>query len=194
MGDDDRTQAPDHAGDDRSRGHSTGRDYGLTRRYSPVERAGLTWLAVRDGVTATADAHNVPRSTLTTWMEEAGGIGPVQEWLRTETAGRLLKFEQSMYDWAIKQVEGDRVNHEQAWVTIRKLIDARTGVLAAQGQDGQPPAVAAAQATVTLKIEEKDGGGDGDRPGAAPRGAGVSVRNIRRLVTPRGTAGAVAFA
>lgn len=146
--------APGDRGDDESRGRP---DEGRAiRSYSPIERAGLKWLAVRDGVSATADAHGVPRSTLTGWLEETGGVGAVQDWLIAETAGRFLAFEQSMYDWAIKQIESDHANHEQAWVTVRKLIDARIGVLAVQPPDGQP-AVAAAKATVELHVTEVDG-------------------------------------
>ncbi len=149
--------AGDHAGDGRPRGRATGRDYGLTRRYSPIEKAGLTWLAIRDGVTATADAHDVPRSTLTTWLEEAGGIGPVQEWLRTETLQSFLKFEQALYAEVTHRLPS--LPNDELALTVRKLIEARALVpaqAAAAQPDGQP-ALAAAQATVTLKIEEKDG-------------------------------------
>ena len=150
MGD---NSAPEDQADAESRDRPSGR---VTRFYSPVERAGLMWLCVKDGVSATAKAHDVPRSTLNTWLEETGGIGAVQEWLTAEALRSFLRFEQSLYAWAIKQVEGDHVSNEQAWVTVRKLIDARAGALAAQGQNGEP-AVAKAAAMVTLKVIEKDG-------------------------------------
>ncbi len=166
MPDDDRATPPgddqppalpapgDHAGDDRLRGRATGRNYGLTRRYSPIERAGLTWLAIRDGVTATADAHGVPRSTLTTWMEEAGGIGPVQEWLRAETLQSYLKFEQALYAEATRRLE--KIPNTEFGLTLRKLIEARTGLLATQGQAEQP--VATAQAMVRLEVTKGEDG------------------------------------
>ena len=126
----------------------------VTRQYGPVERAGLIWLAVRDGVRATADRYDVPRSTITGWLEETNGAGPVQEWLCTETLRSFLKFEQDFYAEATRRLE--KLPNDEFGMTLRKLIEARTGVLAAQSQDGQP-AVAAAQATVTLQVTEKDG-------------------------------------
>ena len=145
--------APGDRGDDESRGRPEGR---AIRSYTPVERAGLMWLAVRDGVSATADAHNVPRSTLTTWLEETGGVGPVKEWLCAETLGAFLRFEQDFYTEATRRLQ--KLPNSEFGMTLRALISARTGILAAQGQDGQPPAAAAAaKATVELHVTEVDG-------------------------------------
>ena len=124
-----------------------------TRHYSPIERAGLMWLAVRDGVSVTADREGVPRSTLTGWLEETGGVGPVQEWLCAETLQSFLRFEQALYAEATRRLE--KIPNSEFGLTLRKLIEARAGLLAAQGQS-QPP-VATAQAMVKLEIVEKDG-------------------------------------
>ena len=79
----------------------------------------------------------------------------MRAWLEAETVGRFLMFEQSVYDWAIRQMSADRANVEEAWLTVRALI-ARNAPSPALQPAGQP-ALAAAQATVTLKVVEKDG-------------------------------------
>ena len=148
--------AKDRAGGDRPRGRATGRNYAAARHYSPDERMALIYQAIRDGVSATSDRNDVPRSTLTTWLEEFGGISAIRAYLQEQVLAEYLRAERAVYQEVERRLP--KMPNDELARTFRKLIEARTGMLAAQNQDGQPPALAAAKATVELRItEEADG-------------------------------------
>ena len=154
-GDDQPPALPD-AGDHAGESHA-GRAGRATRHYSSIERAGLTWLAIRDGISVTADREGVPRSTLTGWLEQTGGAGPIQEWLCVEALRSFLRFEQDFYAEATRRLE--KMPNDEFGMTLRKLVDARALVPAQQAavQSAGQPALAAANATVELHVTEEDG-------------------------------------
>ena len=126
---------------------------GVSRRdYSPTERAGLKWLAVRDGVLTTSRAYGVPTTTLDGWLSADGGLGQVRGFLEEITLSDYLRAERAIYEAVVARAPSLSV--DDLMLTFRKLVESRTGLaVTAAGQ----PALAAAQATVTLKVIEKDG-------------------------------------
>ena len=130
------------------------RSHSDPRNVPGPERLGLMLLAVKDGVNATADAHAVSRRTLTAWLSDYGGSAPVRAWLQAETLGAFLRYEQALYAELVRRLP-DTPNDELG-MTIRKMIDARALVPAQHAASVQQPAVAAAQASVTLRVE-RDG-------------------------------------
>ena len=149
-------------------GHTTPQDDGqppalpapggrVTRSYAPAERMAIMMRALRDGVSATARRHDVPRSTVVGWFSDYGGIEEVRERLMAESFSDFVRAEQSVYDAVAKRA--DELPADELMMTFRKLVEARliptlTGS-DTEGGNGQP--VAAAQAKVTLKVIEKDG-------------------------------------
>lgn len=121
--------------------------------YPGPERLGLMFLAMRDGVYATAREHGVPTRTLASWFVEYGSLPAVQDWLRAETLGSFLRAEQSIYRELERRLP-DWPNDEMG-MTVRALINARVTIPAEQAREAQPQA--AAQANVTVTIGDKDG-------------------------------------
>ena len=121
--------------------------------YPGPERLGLMFLAMRDGVYATAREHGVPTRTLASWFVEYGSLPAVQEWLRAETLGSFLRCEQSLYRELERRLP-DWPNDELG-MTLRALVNARAVIPAEQAREAQP--IAAAQANVTVTIGDKDG-------------------------------------
>lgn len=149
-------ELPDKLGDDQATERIPSKR--AARDYSPVEKAGLLWLCIRDGVTATSKAHGVSRSTLTTWLSEAGGIEQVRAWLQEQTLADFLQFERSLYAEATRRV-AEMPNDEMGMI-LRKLIEARALVpaqSAAAGQDSGVAAGAVAHAAVTVTVKDGDG-------------------------------------
>ena len=121
--------------------------------YPGPERLGLMFLAMRDGVYATAREHGVPTRTLASWFVEYGSLPAVQDWLRAETMGSFLRCEQSLYRELERRLP-DWPNVELG-MTIRALVNARAAIPAEHAAQGAP--AAAAQANVTVTIGDKDG-------------------------------------
>ena len=171
MLDDDRAttlSAGDHAGADRpallapkDRGDGEPRDPPggrVTKSYTPAERLAIMMQALRAGISETARRHEVPRGTIASWFSTYGGIGEVQKWLTAEAFDGFLQAEKSVYEAVVRRA--DELPADELMTTFRRLIEARliptlTGS-DTEGGNGQP-ALAAAQATVTLKVVEKDG-------------------------------------
>lgn len=126
---------------------------GVPRRdYSPTERAGLKWLAVRDGVLTTSRAYGVPTTTLDGWLSADGGLGQVRGFLEDITLSDYLRAERAIYEAVVARAPSLSV--DDLMLTFRKLVESRTGIAVTTA--GQP-ALAAAKATVELHVTEVDG-------------------------------------
>ena len=116
---------------------------------------GLIWLAIRDGVFETERRYGVPRTTLQQWMEkENTNVTRTRQFLEEETLADYLRAERAIYA-AVSQ-RAPWLAADDLLLTFRKLVESRTGLLVSQAQSAQPT-LAAAQATVTVKIEGQDG-------------------------------------
>jgi transposase-like protein len=126
------------------------------RTYTPAERMGYVMLAVMDGDSETCRRHGLPRATLQSWLREVGGLTQVREFLQARAVHDFLEAERSIYALVRRQADAGEIPKEELYQTVRSLIHARA-LLPAQQQ--AQPALAAAQATVTVKVE----GGEGER-------------------------------
>ena len=137
-------------------GYPAGLEDGERGQYPGPEQLGLMMLAIRDGITATATAHGLPRRTLTRWFEEYGTLTRVREWLHAETLGAYLRCEQDVYREVAHRLPS--MPDGELGMTFRALINGRAQVpILPPGASANPPALAAAQVTVTVK-------GDGSEP------------------------------
>lgn len=133
-------------------------EHGAPGPHDSAAKLGLMMMAVRDGVSATADAHRVPRRTLQGWLSQFGGLARVHAWLHAETLGSFMRAEQSIYQAIRDRLASGNVNNTELWQTYRRLIEARAIVPATQEANAQPVAAGAqAQATVTVKILDETG-------------------------------------
>ena len=124
----------------------------ITRSYSPTERAGLKWLAVRDGVLTTSRAYGIPTRTLDGWLAADGGLAQVRGFLEDITLSDYLRAERAVYEAVAARAPSLSV--DDLMLTFRKLVESRTGIaVTAAGQ----PALAAAKATVELRVSREDG-------------------------------------
>ena len=129
------------------------------QEYGDAEKQAALLLALRDGVSAASQALDIPETTIYTWFERAGGLAEIRTFINAAAQVALSRAEQAIYEEVERRVRAEQLSEGELMTTFGKLIEARALVPAqhAAAQSSQAPQLAAAQATVTLQVQEKDG-------------------------------------